>query len=242
MTNSIAKAITEANGTAHNVKGEQGMTPTENTEQVTKAFNAQLQQDSIDADLDTTVTTTPSGENIPKTLHDIMPEFVDRTFFSTWTDMFRVANLIELEYGVLPGFHEAGRAWQAAQDTESFAFDKDTVAPNDANDTEGLLTPMTWAEIQAKRAEGKKPMSNGQYQFFIETSERVLNGMSILHVLKDLGYQSQHTAEDVWQAAKENEEKRQKAYADRQELESRRKAESSEKALKEAVDNGSLIM
>ena len=104
------------------------------------------------------------------------------------------------------------------------------------------LTPMTWAEIQARRAEGKKPMSNGQYQFFIETSERVLNGMSILHVLKDLGYQSQHTAEDVWQAAKENEEKRQKAYADRQELESRRKAESSEKALKDAVENGSLIM
>lgn len=174
-------------------------------------------------------------------LHNALPDFVDRTFFSTWQDLFRLANLISLEFGSLPTFADAGRAWQAAQAPDMYAFDKDTVGYTEAHQTDGVLQPMSVQEIQAKRAQGLRPMSNSQWTFYMDTAERVLSGMSILHALRDLGYHSTHKAEDVWQAAKEGEEKRAQNFQNARELETIKGKQASEAAMREAVDNGSLI-
>lgn len=172
---------------------------------------------------------------------DTLQENVDRTFWSTFTDLFRIANLITLEYGVIPQYDQLGRAFQAAQMPEAFAFDKDIMAPSQANETEGVLQPMSWQEIRQKQTEGLKPMSGAQHTFYIETCERVLAGISYLHVMRDLGYHSQHTREDVWAAAKESEVKRQKAYQERQELEGFRNKERNTAALAEVTKEGGAL-
>jgi hypothetical protein len=172
---------------------------------------------------------------------DVQQEQVDRTFFSTFTDMFRIATLTSSEYGVLPAYTEIGAAWQAAQAPEDFCFDKSVMSPSEANQSEGVLQAMSYREIKAKQDTGLKPLSGAQWTFFIETCERALHGISYLHTMRELGYHSQHTKEDIWQAATENETKRQNNYKLQQEAEHSRKTARSTEALAKATVTGGAL-
>ena len=115
------------------------------------------------------------------------------------------------------------------------------MSPSEANQTEGILQPMSRQEIKARQDAGVKPLSGAQWTFFIETCERVLHGISYLHTMRALGYSSQHTKEDIWRAASENETKRQNNYKLQQEAEHHRKTERSRDALNKATETGAAL-
>lgn len=250
-------------------KSAQGMTTQENAEQIAKQHDATIREDAEnkemagetkDPDPEADKTNTINlvllfdkdkniiAESFQAALAVMSPSFaevqaaqVDRTFFSAFTDMFRIATLISLEYGILPEYTELGSAWQAAQSPEDFVFDKSIMSPSEAAETEGTLQAMSWQEIKSRQDAGLKGLSGAQYTFFIETTERVLEAIAYLNTMKALGYQSQHTREAIWQSAKENEVKRQDNYKLQQEAEHTRKAETSKSALVEATKTGGIL-
>ena len=243
-----------------------GMTAPEYVEHSNKVFEGQQKQDAFEAETaaiptevgDTTNSITlvihkddkgnVTRENTDEVLNALNKEFVEQlpklvneTFRMLWTDMFRIASLTTLDYGVPPGFHEAGRALQACYNPEAFAFDKDTVNPNDARDTDGIVQPMTPAMIREKQAQGLRPMSNTQWLFYLETTVRVLDRIAMMHGFKAIGYYSDLKREDVWQTAVENEKTRQKSFAERRELESMKREKAATEALAKVTATGGVL-
>lgn len=161
----------------------------------TKAIKTQTPATDINEKKEVTIRVDDTAMElvINSAMHDFITAAVDGVFTSTINDLYFIASLIDTDYGAVPTYEALGLAMEAAMCPSEHAFDRDVI------DGEGNSMP--YGEIKDRRDSGTKPLTSAQHEMLIEASSRALTGITNLKSMKTLGYQSQHTREDIWTSA-----------------------------------------